>query len=560
MSKTRDRPVSVLIGGGSGIGEACARHLARRGDLVVVIDPGAGVEGEELHENTAAMTASAIRRDGGEAIHAETSVTDRQGLESLFDQVRCNHGEIGAVVDTAGILRFPPLVHATQKDWSDVLEVHVSGFLNVLRVALPGMIDSGRGAIVGFTSGVGLARTSPGNLAYGVAKRAVAGITWELGSVTPSEVRVNALAPIAGTRMVRAALVAGGAQPGGVDLTAMPQAEDMAPAVEWLTSERSGWLSGQVIFSAGSEISLIEPPRLIEACRARDVPDLQTALDTIVPVLLSPAERSQRTGGGSNPRMHDAFSDVRARSRPDGRTNWLVVADDPRLSIAIGDAVRPWGHSCIMKTFGASEGSPARHPDRFTYAERELASAEAQGSVGGVICVSNSLNADDDSSARWQSVLRSHESVTSAALEHAAWLRAAACLSSRSGRPIRTVHVVRTETPGGRTLAQSVAQMCRSANQEPTTGQLLAFSVAYESSTNALPESLGLLIARLGSADDTLSLAGAELLVASDWIGLYSHPTPTLTCTLGPGDIPAGLDSALRRAMGAGPLSDRDRP
>ena len=85
-----------------------------------------------------------------------------------------------------------------------MLAVHLDGYLNVLGAALPIMAAAGHGRILGVTSGSGWRPADTG--AYGCAKRAVASLTWQLGRHAPPGVVVNAMSPIAVTRMVTAAL------------------------------------------------------------------------------------------------------------------------------------------------------------------------------------------------------------------------------------------------------------------------------------------------------------------------------------------------------------------
>ena len=189
--------IAVVIGGGGGIGSCVALEFSRLGATVVVVDPGVGVQGEPLGETTAEDTVNLIKAQGGSAVASTASVTDRVALRALFHEVVRNYGFLDFVVNASGILRFAELTDTTDDDWRSVLDVHFNGYLNILRCALPIMTKAGYGRVVGFTSGAGLARTSPGNIAYGTAKRAVAALTWEIGRTLPEGVRVNALSPIA---------------------------------------------------------------------------------------------------------------------------------------------------------------------------------------------------------------------------------------------------------------------------------------------------------------------------------------------------------------------------
>jgi NAD(P)-dependent dehydrogenase (short-subunit alcohol dehydrogenase family) len=92
----------------------------------------------------------------------------------------------------------------TEEDWLAVLAVHLGGYLNVLDAALPLMAAAGHGHVLGVTSGSGWRAADAG--AYSCAKRAVAALTWQLGRRRRRGVTVNAMSPIAATRMVAAAL------------------------------------------------------------------------------------------------------------------------------------------------------------------------------------------------------------------------------------------------------------------------------------------------------------------------------------------------------------------
>ncbi|MCM3926275.1 SDR family NAD(P)-dependent oxidoreductase, partial [Frankia sp. AiPs1] len=257
--------VAIVTGGGGGIGAEVSVELARRGATVVVLDSGDGLRGEPLGERSAERTVRRIEAAGGRAVAAPISVTDPDAVRGLVEETVARFGSLDIVVNAAGIVRFPRIADAAADDWAALLSVHLDGYLNMLAAALPRMTAAGYGRIVGVTSGVGLARTSVDGPAYGSAKRAVAALTWQLGPVLPAGVAVNALSPIAATRMVTEGLVAAGADPRGLDLSAMPQPAHMAPAAARLASEEFGWCRGRVLFSAGSELSLIAPPRLVEA-------------------------------------------------------------------------------------------------------------------------------------------------------------------------------------------------------------------------------------------------------------------------------------------------------
>lgn len=566
----QDGRVVVVTGGGGGIGTVTAVELASRGATVVALDPGIGVTGELLGERSAEATVAQIAAAGGTGHVSLVSVTDRDGLRDELRRVASDLGSLDAVVNTAGILRFAQFPVASEEDWRVVLETHVDGYINVLEAALPIMVDAGYGRIVGFTSGAGLARSIIDGAAYGCAKRIVASLTWELRGALPDGVRVNALSPIAATRMVREALIASGVdRDRGLDLTAMPQAEDMAPAAAYLAGPEAGWLSGRVVYSAGPELSAVFPPRLLEAVRTDGVGDVASALGTLVPVVLGPVEADQRTSGGSNPRFGPVFDAAPPAGAPAGGEapggreapgrgpTCVIVADDEALAEAVDAGLASWGMAAVgIGPWKPVDDAASRVARTFADATAALTRVTDGRQVDALVVA---LSGVDDAhrsivaaTPTWQEIVGAHREVVPHVVGCAAWLRAAADHVARTGRPVRVVFVNPATTAAGRTSAQAVAQMSRSANETPTMPRVETFSVALESDAAGDREALGHLVARLASADDALALRGAELAVRPGWIALRSHPGPMATISYGGGAVPAWADDALRDAFATG--------
>jgi NAD(P)-dependent dehydrogenase (short-subunit alcohol dehydrogenase family) len=527
--------VAVVTGGGGGIGTETALELARRGATVVAVDPGVGVQGEPLNEPTAAETVRRIEEQGGTGLASTVSVADADAVRSLFDEVVDRFGALDIVINTAGVLRFPTIPGTTEDDWSAVLDVHLGGYLNVLSAALPLMAKAGYGRIVGVTSGIGLARTAVQGPAYGSAKRAIAALTWQLGRHAPPGVTVNALSPIAATKMVRESLLAGGADPRGLDLSAMPQASSMAPAAALLASEAFGWCTGQIVFCAGSELSLMGPPKLLEAIGTGGPADFTSALSTVVPVVLGPAESGQRTTGGSNPRF-GPIADEPARQPVAPSRTCLVVSDDAEIAAAVGDALAAWGYTAVH----AGETGPG-----FQAAADEVAKAGPLDAIVVAPGRSTSAAATDG----WEQILDDHTDVAQRVVDHAGWLRAAIREATAQNRSLRAVHVAPANSPGARSGAQAVTQLARSAQDTPSTVDIDVFSVSVEDGGNADRKPLATLVARLVGAEDTRPLAGAELVVRREWAGLRAHPAPVVTAAYGGPAIPAWVNEVLREAI-----------
>lgn len=301
--------VVVVTGGAAGIGAAIAEELGRTGAYVVTLDANVTLDGSGTLTSDEPSTARRIVAAGGAARAVQASVTDADGVASLFGALAVEFGTIDAVVNAAGISRPTSFTAGEEADWEAVLAVHVDGYLNVLRAALPIMAAAGRGTIVGLTSGSGWRAANTG--AYGCAKRAVASLTWQLGRVTPPGVVITALSPIAATRMVTASLAPGsvGRRSAGISLDGFPPPQHLGPVGAFL-AEGHAWSNGRVFFSAGAELTLVSEPQLLEAVRSRQAPSLTAVLDAVLPAAFVPAEQSQSTGGGAKARFADLFTET----------------------------------------------------------------------------------------------------------------------------------------------------------------------------------------------------------------------------------------------------------
>jgi NAD(P)-dependent dehydrogenase (short-subunit alcohol dehydrogenase family) len=173
--------ITVVTGGSSGIGAACVRHLAKRGDHVISLDLP-GTWSEEKMRNMG-VTAYAC------------NVTDDDGMRETAAMIEAKHGPVTALVNSAGILQnrlSPDLL--TMTEWDRVVDIDQRGTYLACAIYGSRMVELGGGAIVNIASITSL-RSSPLH-AYGPAKAAVAAMTACLAAEWGrSGVRVNAISP-----------------------------------------------------------------------------------------------------------------------------------------------------------------------------------------------------------------------------------------------------------------------------------------------------------------------------------------------------------------------------
>jgi NAD(P)-dependent dehydrogenase (short-subunit alcohol dehydrogenase family) len=533
-----DRRVVVVTGGGAGIGAAIAEELGRRGDFVVTMDPLVTLDGVEQLPPPEETTAGRIVAAGGAAEASAVSVTDRDAVTALFDGLVAEHGRLDAVVNVAGITRPTSFATGTEEDWAGVLAVHLDGYLNVLAAALPIMSAAGRGRVLGVTSGSGWRPADAG--AYACAKRAVAALTWALGPLAPAGVTVNALSPIAVTRMVieaarrakeRAATGAAGPTSGGMSFGRMPQPHELGPLAAHLVGDDVGWCQGRVVFAGGSEVAVVEPPRLLEVVRTDGVESLPAVLDAVVPRAFATAEAQQASSGGGNPRFGALFTEPPAETAPSAVGSCLVVSDRPAVVSALGAALGARGVVCT--------GVPADSVEPgFAGAAACLSAA---GPVDAVV-VARAGASSASGGEPWAQVLAEHDGLPGTLLGDAAWVRAVADHAAGARRPVRFVVLTDAVTAGGRSRAQAVAQLSRVA-RDATDDRVAMFAVGQEGDD---PAAVGELAAHLVCAPDGPALAGAELAAGSGWVGVRSHPRAAGSITLGGTDLPDWFDTTLR--------------
>lgn len=514
--------VVVVTGGGGGIGAAIAESLARAGDFVVTMDPLVSVDGSQSLPEPAETTAGRIVAAGGAARASSVSVTDEAGVRELFGQLADEFGGLDAVVNVAGITRPTSFCTGSDEDWLGVLSVHLDGYRNVLGAALPLMAAAGHGHILGVTSGSGWRSANAG--AYGCAKRAVAALTWELGRHAPAGVVVNAISPIAATRMVTAALSRGSqtstSATGGLSLGSMPAPEDLGPLGAHLVGSEFNACQGQVIFAGGSEIAVIDPPRLLEAVRQDETAGI---FETATSIALAPAEKKQRTAGGSNARFGTSLDNHPPAQPATVTRSCAVVTDQPAVAKAMCAAL-------------IDRGVQAHTVD----SPVELAALD---SLDAVILALAGEAAANCTRPDWQRILDEHNGVVRHIHTDAKWTRAVADKARTSGHPVRMITVTEALTALGRSRAQAAAQLAR-AGAKATDGLVLAFAISAESEDFPIG-----FVEHLVCSAAASELVGAELVSGAGWFGVRSHPQPTGSISFGGPAVPGWFDQTLQEVV-----------
>ncbi|MFL5843501.1 MAG: SDR family NAD(P)-dependent oxidoreductase [Solirubrobacteraceae bacterium] len=234
----------VVTGGARGLGRAYALSCAQEGGSVMVND---------LDQVAVDAVVEEIRAAGGTAAGHAGSVAAWADAGALIDGCVEAFGGIDGLVNNAGITAVGEPWEFGEEDLRRVVDVNLLGTLNCGTHALRAMVAQGSGTILNVTSGalLGIREHS----LYGATKGAVMSLTygWALDAA-PHGVRVNALSPLARTKMSEAWA--------NRDAAHMdePPPEAVAPVVAYLLSDRAAAISGQVIRLDAGGLSLMTPP------------------------------------------------------------------------------------------------------------------------------------------------------------------------------------------------------------------------------------------------------------------------------------------------------------
>ncbi|HTG21758.1 MAG TPA: SDR family oxidoreductase [Reyranella sp.] len=270
-----DNRVAIVTGAGNGLGRAHALLLASRGARVVVNDPGGAVDGKGGDHAAADKVVAEIKAAGGQAVPNYDSVADPKSAANIVKTAVDSFGTIDIVVNNAGVLRDKTFHNMTVDDFDFVVKVHFLGTAYVTHAAWPIMRAKAYGRVV-VTSSNSAIYGNFGQANYGGAKLAVVGFMNALRLEGQKyNVLVNALAPVAGTRMTESLMTP--------EMLARLDPAFVSPMVAYLCSEqcqRTGdiWSAGAGYFS---RIEYREAPGLRIEGRAPTVEDVADNIDKI---------------------------------------------------------------------------------------------------------------------------------------------------------------------------------------------------------------------------------------------------------------------------------------
>ncbi|WP_026540911.1 SDR family NAD(P)-dependent oxidoreductase [Paenarthrobacter nicotinovorans] len=238
---------ALVTGGGSGLGEAISKDLAKNGGNVVVAD---------VNLDAATRVANEITADGGTAVPFQGNTAVAEDSKKAVDFAVETYGALNYAVNNAGIGgASAPVGDVDIEDWDRVIAINLSGVLYGMRYQIPAILAAGasEGAIVNMASIHG-AVAAPGNAAYTAAKHAVVGLTKNAAAEYGAQgLRVNAIGPgYIDTPLLAAAPkeVVSGLE-AKHPLGRLGTAEEVANVTTFLLSDKASFMTGSYVLVDG---------------------------------------------------------------------------------------------------------------------------------------------------------------------------------------------------------------------------------------------------------------------------------------------------------------------
>ena len=163
MSNNIENKVVLITGASSGIGQATAELLAKKGAKIVLA---------ARRENRLQELADKIKKAGGQAIYQVTDVTNPEDNKKLVQYAKGNFGKIDAIFLNAGIMPSSPLSALHVEEWENMVDINLKGVLNGLAAVLPEFTAQKSGHVITTSSVAGL-KAYPNGGVYGATKWAV---------------------------------------------------------------------------------------------------------------------------------------------------------------------------------------------------------------------------------------------------------------------------------------------------------------------------------------------------------------------------------------------------
>ena len=236
MSKT-----VIITGGSRGIGSAVSSLFAENGYNVVI--------NYNRFEQAAIELKDKLCKKGFRAVTFKADIGDSEEADALINFAVSKFGRIDVLVNNAGIAQQKLFTDISDSDWSNMLNIDLSGAFYCTRAAVKDMLRRHSGSVINISSMWGVVGASC-EVHYSAAKAGVIGITKALAKeLGPSNIRVNCVAPGVIATEMNSKLSAEelGVLSDETPLSRLGTPEDVAKAVYFLASDDASFITGQIL-------------------------------------------------------------------------------------------------------------------------------------------------------------------------------------------------------------------------------------------------------------------------------------------------------------------------
>ncbi|MBN3941230.1 MAG: glucose 1-dehydrogenase [Nostoc sp.] len=247
--KKLEGKIAIVTGASKGIGASIAKHLAAEG-AAVVVNYSSSKEGAD-------RIVAEIVSEGGKAIAVQANVAKKAEIEHLFAETQQVFGKLDILVNNAGIYEFSPIEDITEEHFHKHFDLNVLGLILTSQQGVKHFGSAG-GSIINISSIVSTLAPANGSV-YSATKAAVDAVTKSLAKELGSRnIRVNSINP--GMVETEGTYTAGITVAKSEDrqqteahtpLGRIGQPQDIAPAVVFLASSDSAWITGETLYISG---------------------------------------------------------------------------------------------------------------------------------------------------------------------------------------------------------------------------------------------------------------------------------------------------------------------